>query len=182
MIRQHGKSILKILLLRYSSMEIEINSKDVSVPLYARASNGDPLVGKKAADFQLWYRRSGKDIVEVPLVDLDSVDAPHRDGGVIEIKDSEYRFDLPDEAVEEGVPSISVGGSVDGGVVLGYPIPLVNYVYNIDTTGIEATIRDTIQHIEIKNEKILLGACHQNVVGPTLLPKKKTVARFIRPQ
>jgi len=81
------------------------------------------LAGKLAADFTLWYRRDGGK-VPISLSDLGAIDGAHSDGGIIEIDDGWYRLDLPDAAVAGGVALVSIGGSVDGGVVLSAPITL----------------------------------------------------------
>jgi hypothetical protein len=102
-----------------------------SVSVYCRALSGVALTGKGAADFsvggtssRIWYRRGG-DIVPVALTDLTALTDAWSSGGVIEVANGEYRVDLPDAAFATGAAQVSMGGDVDGGVVLGYPIALV---------------------------------------------------------
>jgi hypothetical protein len=104
-------------------MQIIAGKTDVSISIYARALSGAPLTGKVAADFALTYRRAGAN-VPLSLSDLASVDAAHTDGGIYEVGNGEYRLDLPDAAVATGANQVSVTGTVDGGVLLGYPIQL----------------------------------------------------------
>lgn len=104
-------------------MQIIAGKTDVSISIYARALSGTPLTGKVAADFALTYRRAGAN-VPLSLSNLASVDAAHVDGGLYEVGQGEYRLDLPDAACATGVNQVSVTGTVDGGVLLGYPIQL----------------------------------------------------------
>jgi hypothetical protein len=104
-------------------MQIIAGKTDVSISIYARALSGAPLTGKVAADFALTYRRAGAN-VPLSLSNLASVDAAHTDGGLYEVGNGEYRLDLPDAACATGDNQVSVTGTVDGGVLLGYPIQL----------------------------------------------------------
>lgn len=104
-------------------MQIIAGKTDVSISIYARALSGAPLTGKVAADFALTYRRAGAN-VPLSLSNLTSVDAAHTDGGLYEVGNGEYRLDLPDAACATGANQVSVTGTVDGGVLLGYPIQL----------------------------------------------------------
>jgi hypothetical protein len=104
-------------------MQIIAGKTDVSISIYARALSGAPLTGKVAADFALSYRRAGAN-VPLSLSNLASVDAAHTDGGLYEVGNGEYRLDLPDAACATGANQVSVTGTVDGGVLLGYPIQL----------------------------------------------------------
>jgi hypothetical protein len=72
--------------------------------------------------------------VALSLSDLAAIDSAHNDGGMYEIGNGEYRLDIPDAACASGVPAVSVQGTVDGGVVLGYPISLGGGV-NLSTEG-----------------------------------------------
>jgi hypothetical protein len=104
-------------------MQIIAGKTDVSISIYARALSGAALTGKTAADFALTYRRAGANVA-LSLSDLASIDAAHTDGGIYEVGNGEYRLDLPDAAVATGANQVSVTGTVDGGVLLGYPIQL----------------------------------------------------------
>jgi hypothetical protein len=104
-------------------MQIIAGKTDVSISIYARALSGAALTGKVAADFALSYRRAGANVA-LSLSDLASIDAAHTDGGIYEVGNGEYRLDLPDAAVATGANQVSVTGTVDGGVLLGYPIQL----------------------------------------------------------
>lgn len=104
-------------------MQIIAGSTDQSISIYCRALTGAALTGKAAADFTLTYRRDGAN-VPIVLSDLAELTTAHTDGGVKEVGNGEYRLDLPDAAVAAGADQVSVQGTVAGGVVLGYPIPL----------------------------------------------------------
>jgi Rieske Fe-S protein len=86
-------------------------------------SSGAALTGKVAADFTFWYRRTGL-IVPISLSDLSAINDPHSDGGLCEEGEGWYRLDLPDAAIAAGVNNVSIGSTVDGGVVLTSPITL----------------------------------------------------------
>jgi hypothetical protein len=106
-------------------MQITAGSTDVQIPIYCRTSTGAALTGKVAADFALTYRRAGAN-VSISLSNLTALTDAHSDGGIKEVGNGEYRLDLPDAACAAGVNQVSVGGTVAGGVVLGYPIALDN--------------------------------------------------------
>lgn len=106
-------------------MQFAAGSEDIQIPLWCRSLSGAPLTGKAAADFSLTYRRNGEN-VEIALSDLASLGAEHSDGGIIEVGNGEYRLDLPDAAFAIGANKITVSGTVDGGVVLGYPIGITD--------------------------------------------------------
>jgi len=110
-------------------MQITAGSTDVSISIYARSSTGAALTGKVAADFALTYRRAGAN-VSISLSNLTALTDAHTDGGILEVGNGEYRLDLPDASCAAGVNQVSVGGTVAGGVVLGYPIALTS------TTGV----------------------------------------------
>jgi hypothetical protein len=104
-------------------MQVIAGKTDVSISIYARTLSGSALTGKVAADFALTYRRAGVNVA-LPLSDLASIDAAHTDGGLYEVGNGEYRLDIPDAACATGANQVSVTGTVDGGVLLGYPIQL----------------------------------------------------------
>jgi hypothetical protein len=104
-------------------MQVIAGKTDVSISIYARALSGAALTGKVAADFALTYRRAGANVA-LSLSNLASIDAAHADGGLYEVGNGEYRLDLPDAAIATGANQVSVTGTVDGGVLLGYPIQL----------------------------------------------------------
>ena len=95
----------------------------MQVPIYARATSGAALTGKVAADFALSYRRDGA-AVSIALSNLTALTDAHSDGGIKEVGNGEYRLDVPDAAFAAGASKVTIGGTVDGGVVLGYPIEL----------------------------------------------------------
>jgi len=104
-------------------MQVPAGSNNVQASIYCRSTAGTALAGKVAADFALTYRRDGAN-VPIVLSNLAALTDAHTDGGIKEFGNSEYRLDLPDAAVAAGVTQVTVSGTVDGGVVLGYPIAL----------------------------------------------------------
>ena len=104
-------------------MQVPAGSTNVQVPIYARATSGAALTGKVAADFALSYRRDGA-AVSIALSNLTALTDAHSDGGIKEVGNGEYRLDVPDAAFAAGASKVTIGGTVDGGVVLGYPIEL----------------------------------------------------------
>ncbi len=104
-----------------------------STRIHCRARNGAALLNKVANDFsvggtpaRLWYYRqdSGKSTFE--LIDLDDVDnSPYTEGGIKHIGNDLYRVDLPDDATELGAISVEIGGDVDGGEIVSYPVSLI---------------------------------------------------------
>jgi len=105
-------------------MHITGGLSDVSISIHCQTLDGLALTGKIASDFALTFRRDGENIA-LGLVDLPAIDSDHTDGGIIWAGEDEYRLDLPDEAVASGALQVSVTGTVDGGVVLPYPIAIV---------------------------------------------------------
>lgn len=95
-------------------MDIPVNSTGVPLPIYCRALTGAALLGKTAGDFLLWYTRDDGTSVSVSAA------------GIAEIGAGEYRLTFPDAAFAEGSLSVAINGTVDGGVVLGYPIGLTD--------------------------------------------------------
>ena len=95
-------------------MDIPAGSTGVAVPIYARAVSGLALTGKEAADFALWYARDNGTKV--------AVDAT----GIAEVDGGEYRLTFPDAAFAAESKLVTIGGTVDGGVVLGYPVALTD--------------------------------------------------------
>jgi len=112
-------------------MQIPAGSTDMQIPIYARTSTGAALTGKLAADFSLSYRRDGASVT-ITLSDLTALTDSHTDGGIKEVGNGEYRLDVPDAAFAAGASKVTIGGTVAGGVVLGYPISL-------DTSGTTGT-------------------------------------------
>jgi len=105
-------------------MQIVAGTTDISIAIYARATSGTALTGKTSGDFVLTYRRAGAN-VPISLSDLAELTTPHADGGIKEVGNGEYRLDLPDAACAAGASQVTVGGTVDGGVVIGYPVSLI---------------------------------------------------------
>ena len=93
-------------------MDIPAGSTGVSLPIYARAVSGLALTGKLAADFALWYARDNGTKVTVNAT------------GIAEVDGGEYRLAFPDAAFAAASKLVTIGGTVDGGVVLGYPVAL----------------------------------------------------------
>jgi hypothetical protein len=115
-------------------MQVPIGSTDVSVDLRAMDASG-ALTGKVAADFTLWYRRDGAKVTVV-LSDLTALTDAHTDGGVKEIGNGWYRFDLPDAAFLTGANRVAVGGTVDSGTLISAPVSLVSGdVVNVTIQG-----------------------------------------------
>lgn len=104
-------------------MQITAGSQNVQIPVYARTTSGAALTGKVAADFTLSYRRDGANVA-IALSNLTALTDAHTDGGIYEVGNGEYRLDVPDVAFAAGASNVTIGGTVDGGVVLGYPISL----------------------------------------------------------
>jgi len=104
-------------------MQILAGSTNVQIPVYARTTAGAALTGKLAADFSLSYRRDGANVA-ISLSDLTALTDAHTDGGIKEVGNGEYRLDVPDAAFAAGATKVTIGGTVAGGVVLGYPITL----------------------------------------------------------
>jgi len=92
-------------------MDIPAGSTGVSLPIYARAVSGLALTGKVAADFTLWYARDNTKV---------AVNA----AGIAEVDGGEYRLTFPDAAFAAASKLVTIGGTVDGGDGLGYPISL----------------------------------------------------------
>ena len=95
-------------------MDIPAGSTGVSLPIYARAVSGLALTGKDAADFTLWYARDNGTKVAVSAA------------GIQEVDEGEYRLTFPDAAFAADSKLVTIGGTVDGGVVLGYPVALTD--------------------------------------------------------
>jgi len=72
------------------------------------------LTGKEAADFALWYARDNGTKVAVNAT------------GIAEVDEGEYRLTFPDAAFAADSKLVTIGGTVDGGVVLGYPVALTD--------------------------------------------------------
>ena len=95
-------------------MDIPAGSTSVSLPIYARAASGLALTGKVAADFALWYARDNGTKVAVNAA------------GIAEVDGGEYRLTFPNAAFAAESKLVTIGGTVDGGVVLGYPVALTD--------------------------------------------------------
>lgn len=95
-------------------MQIPAGSTNVSVPIYARALSGAALTGKAAGDFTLVYARDNGTPVAVD------------EAAITEVGGGEYRLVFPDAAFAVGSKLVTIAGTVDGGVVLGYPISLTD--------------------------------------------------------
>jgi hypothetical protein len=148
-------------------MQIPANSKSVSISIWARALNGSALEGKTAADFDLTYRRSGGNI-PISLVDLDELTDDWRVGGILEVGNGEYRLDPPNEAFVSGVTQVTVSGTVNGGVVLGYPIGIGQ-----DVDDIISAMAEYLGTVEVRREISVLGPCSRPVTSvPAVIPRK----------
>jgi hypothetical protein len=101
----------------------------------ARAADGSAVTGKVAADFTLYYRKSGVGaLVQVtPLSDLAAITTAHTDGGIKELSSTNapgaYRLDPPDAAFVSGAgDNVSFHVKVAGAVDIHLDIELVNAV------------------------------------------------------
>ncbi len=92
------------------------------------SADGTPETGVEhnTTGIDLWYRREGAAKVSLTEASLAALDSAHSDGGIEHIGDGYYRLDLPDAAVASGANGVMVGGTVDGMVVIGCYVPLVD--------------------------------------------------------
>ena len=135
---------------------MQVPAGSVNVTMYARAMTaaGGALTGLVAADFDLWYRRDGAQTTVV-LSDLTALTDAHTDGGVYEIDDGWYRFDLPDAACAAGVRSAATGGTVTGGVLLTAPVILTT---TSDTGAGARTVDVTVDYLVGTTSTAIEGA------------------------
>lgn len=93
-------------------------------------TDGTPETGAvyNSTGIDLWYRREGGLKVSITEVDLatPALDDAHTDGGFLHIANGEYRLDLPDAAFADGANYVDFGGEIDGMIVIGGRVRLVD--------------------------------------------------------
>ena len=92
---------------------VKVGSKGVSIIVTLRSStNNTEVIGKLAGSITAQYYRQGGVPVNIPVVDLSTVDQNHTPGGWIEtspsIQNGMYRFDVPDAAYEDGADFVAI--------------------------------------------------------------------------
>jgi len=111
-------------------MQFDAHATDVSVPIRALDTLGNPVEDKVASDFTVWYRVGVSGLkTELTLADLSSIQAAHVEGGIIYVADGWYRLDLPDALFVTGPKSIRLGGTIAGGSLYTPDIFLKTPVY-----------------------------------------------------
>ncbi|WP_013626588.1 hypothetical protein [Rubinisphaera brasiliensis] len=111
------------------SRTIQHASTDQDVILTICNSDGTPKedVVYNSSGIALWYRRQGGSKVAITPATLASLTTSHTDGGFLHIDDGQYRLDVPDAAFASGATHVTVGGTVDDGVILPVTVALVAY-------------------------------------------------------
>lgn len=74
-----------------------------------------------------WYRREAGAKTTFAGVSLAALTTAHSDGGIKHISDGYYRLDVPDAAFASGVDAVMIGGTITGGVIVGFYVQLVDF-------------------------------------------------------